>query len=87
MDLITEAVTAYCAAGVEILGDLSSFRILWSPDSRQVMVEGYSPNSIHPVGFQHNLLIDLEKQIAIDLGEKMDPKYFISSLPPVWVAK
>jgi hypothetical protein len=90
LDVATEAVAAYCATGFDILGDLSSFRILWSPDSRQVLVEGYTPDSIHSVGFQHNLLIDLEKQIAIDLGgemEKTEPVYFISSLPPVWVAK
>ena len=82
LDVPSEAVTAYCIPGYTIWSHLTAYPMIWSPDGQRLLVEVVA----NPRGMTdpHILMVDLEKNIAIDLGEKVEPMYFISSLPAVW---
>lgn len=82
LDVPSEAVTDYCIPGYTVWSQLTSYPMIWSPDGRRLLVEAVK--NPRGVSDPHILMVDLEKNIAVDLGEKVEPLYFISSLPAVW---
>lgn len=85
LNVESEAVTNYCIPGYDIKSTFGYHRMIWAPDSRRLLVEGVRNKNSSPES--HCLFIDLEKKIAIDLGEQIEPLYFITTLPSIWIKK
>jgi hypothetical protein len=84
LDVESEAVTDYCISGYDI-GSSFFYYTIWAFDSRKLLV--YGEENAHSPHTSHVLMIDLDKEIAIDLGEWVDPLYIISTLPSVWMKR
>jgi len=74
MDVLTQQITDYC-----IPGGLSVVAPVWSPDSRQVVVEDYY-QSTPP--FKSNVyLIDITQNFAVQIAEDVTPFGWMKSSP------
>lgn len=73
LDVGKEAVTSYCVSGHDVHGP-GFYEIVWGFDNHKLLVEGNISHNNSIEGY--TLLIDLEKEIAIDLGQRVSPFLF-----------
>lgn len=74
MDMVTQKITDYC-----LPGGLSVVAPVWSPDSRQIVVEDYY-QSTPP--FRSNVyLIDITQNFAVKIAEDVTPFGWMKSSP------
>lgn len=85
LEVESEAVTDYCIPDYDIKSSSIYPRMVWAPDSRKLLVMGVK--YINKSSEAHTLFVDLDKEVAIDLGEWVDPLYIIPTLPSVWMKK
>jgi hypothetical protein len=83
LDVQSEAVVDYCIPGYDIKSSFGFSGMVWAPDSRSLLVDARKGDS----DYTESLLIDLDKEIAVDLDYKFDPLYFIDTLPSIWDKK
>ena len=82
LDVDSELVTAHCIAGYNVRVNVA-MPIVWSSNHHMLLVQANHPDFV----YDHCYLIDIEEETAIDLGEYMEPLYFINSLPVAWTKK
>jgi len=79
MDMQTLEITSYC---IHSQDPDNAPEPIWSPDSRQLVVQSRDNKNE-----EHAILVDIEEEIAAEIGKGLGPIFWLRAVPPVWLTE
>jgi hypothetical protein len=79
LDITTGAITNYCVQGRD--GWKKTNAPVWSPDSKQIVVQSYAYGSSNQV-----IMVDIVQGYALQLTESREALWWLRTFPDVWAS-